>query len=64
MQKYFSKLSVYNLAVLKHVITSAVILGQNFFYWFIYKPSYCNFQESRKKNKIQFLKKIHIIRRL
>ena len=31
-----------------------VPLGQNFFYLLIYKPSYCNFPESRKKNKILF----------
>ena len=36
-------------------------LGQNFFYQLIYKPSYCNFLESRKKKKNYFKNYLYIL---
>ena len=38
---------------------SIELLGQNYFYELIYKPSYCNFPESRKKNLKLFFYFIH-----
>ena len=36
----------------QHTLYMPISLGQNFFYKLIYKPSYCNYPESRKKKKI------------